>query len=106
MSVRGFFVVSLFLGSMVAINAGAFSTSFDWNPPVVITSGDTLSLKISAAPSHEVTVTLTINGTVTTTTVEVPGVATLKVPGGQEGQQFTLTLEGGGESVSSVGMVI
>jgi hypothetical protein len=93
MSFKGISAVSLFLGLMLIASSGSLApSSFDWiSGPVV--SGGSVDVKVSIAPCHPLTVTLTIGSYSTSVRLlEAPGEVSLPVPAGTEGQQYTITV--------------
>ena len=107
MSLKGILAVSLFLGSVLIANAGwAKPTAFDWTPGLVV-AGAPLEIKVTGAPCHPVTVTLTIGGYSSSGTIsEFPGTLSLEVPAGTEGRAYTITVSCPDDRDSHTGQVL
>jgi hypothetical protein len=107
MSFKGILAVSLFLGSILIANGGWLApSSFDWSHDPVV-SGAPVAVKVTTAPCHPVTVTITIGSYSKSVTIdEVPGEASLGVPTGTDGQTYTISVSCPDNRDSQSGVVL
>ena len=107
MSSRAFLAVSLLISSLFISSLGpANDTSFEWSHDLVV-SGGSVTIKVTAAPCHPVTVLLLVDGeTITGQIAEVPGTVTLQVPSGTAGAGYTIEVQCPAEADSKSGQVI
>lgn len=107
MSSKGILAVSLFVGSILIVNSRSLApTSFDWSHDPVV-AGASVSVKVTTAPCHPVTVTISIGSYSKSVTInEIPGEASLGVPAGTEGQGYTISVSCPNERDSQSGAVL
>jgi hypothetical protein len=90
MTSRSLLAVSLFIGSLLAVNAVTTKSSFEWSHGRVV-SGGSVEVKVTVAPCHPVTVTIYAGGHEIRRTIErVPGSCTIEIPEGTAGQGYVI----------------
>jgi hypothetical protein len=98
------FAASILVANLSSISSSA--TSFDWDHTPVV-SGCSVTVRVTAAPCHPVTVTLYVDGREISGQIgEVPGQITLAVPEGIDGQGYTIEIKCPDQRDSESGFII
>ena len=106
MNAKGVLAVTLFAVCLATATLDvAQPSNFDWVATPVV-SGLPVLISVWTAPCPTVTVILKIGSQEISTTVGVPGVATINVPATCSGQQYTLQIRCPTERTSQVGVVM